>query len=205
MTYLTDLHRKRHPHITEAKRALLAYDLKSNPAKLGAAFQQMEREMYAALCNQYRVYCLSEKPDVPLMWAYYAQSHTGVCLEFDGRSDPFRAAEKVQYRGTYPARDVVTMSYEPLVTKSADWSYEAEWRLIAEERAFAQSRFSIKTDNDFLTVPVDTLRSVTIGCLADEATRMLITRVVRNNARGVVVRQATIAPDRYDLIITPPF
>jgi hypothetical protein len=163
----------------------------------------MEKEMYDALCNQYRVYCLSEKPDVPLLWAHYARAHTGICLEFDAGVPPFSVTEQVQYLSAYPARDLVTIGYEPLVTKSDDWSYEAEWRLIAEERSFAQSPLTLKTENDFLTLPAGTVKSVTIGCLANEASRQRIEALVKANAPDVLVRQATLAPDSYGLLITP--
>jgi hypothetical protein len=45
--------------------------------------------MYEALCQSYRVYCLSEVCDSSLMWAHYADSHQGVCLEFDALAAPF--------------------------------------------------------------------------------------------------------------------
>jgi hypothetical protein len=138
------------------------------------------------------------------MWGHYAGSHTGICLEFDARCEPFATAEKVKYVSAYPAFDVVTGSY-PLVIKSADWSYEAEWRLIAEERAFARSPRTIKTDNDFLTIPSGVLKSVTIGCLTDKSTRRRIENRIKTNAPSVLVRQATLAPDKYELVITPSF
>ena len=50
------------------------------------------------------------------------------------------------YLSAYPAYDIVDGGCDALFTKSVDWSYEAEWRLIAEERAFAQSSLTEKTD-----------------------------------------------------------
>jgi hypothetical protein len=151
------------------------------------------------------IYCLSEKADVPLMWGHYAGSHTGICLEFDARRAPFATAEKVKYVSAYPAFDVLKGSYESLFTKSADWSYEAEWRLITEERSFASSPRTIKTDNDFLTIPTNLLKSVTIGCLAENSTRQRIENLIKTNAPSVLVRQATLSPDKYELVITPSF
>jgi hypothetical protein len=200
-----ELHRKHFPRISEAKRALIAYDFKSNPSKVSDGLAKAEKILYETLCNQYRIYCLSEKPDVPLMWGHYAGAHTGVCLEFDATCPPFAAAEKVKYVSAYPAFDVVAGSYESLVTKSADWSYEAEWRLIAEEQTFARSPRTIKTDNDFLTIPSGVLKSVTIGCLTDTSTRRRIGNLLKTHAPSVLSRQATLAPDKYELAITPPF
>jgi hypothetical protein len=164
----------------------------------------MEREMYAAICKQYRVYCLTEKPDSQLMWSHYAQAHAGMCLEFDTSGFPFRASTKVEYLAEYPTYDLPTVGYEPLITKSAEWAYEAEWRLIAEERGFARSDKTVKTNGDFLTIPRDVLKSITIGMRADEPTRTLIRRIVKANAPHVLVRQAERAPDRYKVKIDPP-
>jgi hypothetical protein len=149
--YWKELHRKYYPHINEAKRALSAYEFQSDPSKIQEGLADMERRMYETICNRYRIYCLAEKPDVPLMWAHYSSSHTGICLEFDARRAPFSAANKVKYVSAYPAYDVLASdNYVSLFTKSADWSYEAEWRLIAEERAPSASSRTINTVKDFL-------------------------------------------------------
>jgi hypothetical protein len=60
------------------------------------------------------------------------------------------------------SRRAIWGAYDALFTKSADWAYEAEWRLIAEERAFARSSRTIKTDNDFLLIPPGVLKSVSL-------------------------------------------
>jgi hypothetical protein len=204
--YLTELHRKRHPSVPEPKRALRAYELKTDITKFEAAYLQLEGDLYAAICNRYRIYCLTERADVPLMWGHYAVSHTGVCVEFDGRVSPFADAIQVQYLAAYPARDVVEHAgYEPLITKSRDWSYEGEWRLISEESGAALSAATLKTDNDFLILPAGAVKSVTIGALADETSRRKIERLIKTKAPDVVVRQASLAQDRYELVITPAF
>jgi hypothetical protein len=204
--YWKELHRKHYPDISETRWALMAYDFKSHPSKISDGLAYTVKRMYETVCNQYRIYCLAEKPDVPLMWAHYSGSHTGICLEFDARRAPFAAAKKVKYVAAYPTYDILADdNYQSLFTKSVDWSYEAEWRLIAEEQVFARSARTIKTDNDFLTIPFGVLKSVTIGCLTDQPTRRRIENLIRTNSPSVLVRQATIASDRYALDITPPF
>lgn len=204
--YWKKLHRKYYQHISEAKRALLAYEFKSHPSRIPEGLANTETRMYEALCNQYRIYCLAEKPDVPLMWSHYTASHTGICLEFDASRAPFAAAKKVKYVSAYPAYDVLADdNYVSLFTKSADWSDEAEWRLIAEERAFSASPRTIKTDNDFLTIPSGVLKSVTVGCLMDHPTQRRIGNLIKSNSPNVLVRQASLAPDKYELVIMPSF
>jgi hypothetical protein len=206
MQHWKESDRKHHPEISEAKRALIAYDIKSHPDKLMDALLKTEELLYDYLCKQYRIYCLSEKFDMPLMWSHYASAHTGICLEFDTKRAPFsRATTKVRYLSAYPAYDIVEGAYDSLFTKSADWSYEAEWRLIAEERAFARSSRTIKTDDDFLLIPSGVLNSVIIGCLTDKSTQRRIENIIRTNAPSVLVRKATLARDKYELVITPPY
>ena len=174
---------------------------------LRANILKMEKQMYKGLCQLYRVYCLSEVCNSPLMWAHYTGSHTGICLEFDALAAPFTrqsGATKVIYRKTYPSVDITATGYEPLITKSCVWAYEAEWRIVAEERGVAQAAETIKTDNDFLILPQGVLKSIIIGCLASVESRQLVARLVRTHAPNVLVRQATLARDSYDLVITPP-
>jgi len=205
--WLADQNRKRYPQTTEAERRHRAREFVSEPAKLKAAFVQMEQEMFKGLCQLYRIYCLSEFCNSPLMWAHYTGSHTGVCLEFDACAAPFTrrsGATKVIYRTTYPAYDITAPGYEPLITKSDVWAYEAEWRIAAEERGVAQAPDTIQTDNDFLMLPPGVLKSIIIGCRASEESRQLVERLVRTHASDLLVRRATLAPGSYDLIITPP-
>jgi hypothetical protein len=208
VNWLTDKHRALHPSLSESQRVHTAQFLMHNPAKLAEIFLEKEPELYRDLCKKFRVYCLAENPDVPLMWAHYAASHTGICLEYDAQKTPFKGAEKVIYRKTYPTHDLIKVNHDSLKTKSVDWSYEVEWRLMAVERAFAPSLLSLDaviTDNDFINLPRGVLQSVTIGCLAETPSRVLIEDLVKTYAPNVLVRQAALAPDRYELRITPPF
>jgi len=210
--HLAALHRKHDPATSDAERNRRAGEFMSDPGKFEAALTQMEKDFYTVICNRYRVYCLAEKPNSSLMWAHYASSHTGICLEFDTRKVPLTpefpesgALFKVNYQAVYPAYNFHSGGFEALFTKSEDWSYEAEWRLIAEERGFALSPWTLKTNNDLLMLPSGVLRSVTIGCLTDDSTRQLIQQLVGIHAPSVLLRQATLAPDRYELRINPPF
>lgn len=85
--------------------------------------------------NSIGVYCVTERPDSLLMWSHYAASHSGVCLEFDSAVIPFAIAQEVKYQ---TARSPVCRASETdetsmekaLLTKSDDWSYEREWRVV---------------------------------------------------------------------------
>lgn len=88
------------------------------------------------------ILCLSEEWDSIRMWSHYAKDHKGVCLEFTraegnclGNEDK---CSPVNYVRHYPQIDLGQMLLKRdgrtialiMKTKSADWSYEKEWRLI---------------------------------------------------------------------------
>lgn len=89
------------------------------------------------------VVCLSEVCDSILMWSHYAQSHMGICLEFIRARNNDLGKEKclpIKYKRNYPKIDLGQMldtqdgrTMELLMgTKSCEWSYEKEWRLITD-------------------------------------------------------------------------
>lgn len=89
--------------------------------------------------NGMGVLCFSASGTHPLLWAHYADSHRGVCLEYDSEVRPVKGWKKYKY---YPVKynsgrqlDVLSLGWDraffSLVTvKSDDWSYEQEYRLV---------------------------------------------------------------------------
>jgi hypothetical protein len=89
---------------------------------------------------------LSSDPTVTKLWTDYADNHGGICLRFDdmaldaryGLSDDphFGLAMRVSYQDERPQIEVWgrDVGYEKLVryllTKTRQWEYEAEWRLV---------------------------------------------------------------------------
>jgi hypothetical protein len=199
--WVVDENCREFPHIPKDHVEGRRRELRSNPAAVLAEFPEWEQRMYRSLCESHRVYCLAERCDNSLMWSHYTDSHKGICLEFDARADPFIQAAKVIYRKTYPEFDITKPGYEPLITKSDVWAYEHEWRIISEERTGAQSTDTIKTDDGFLTLPPGVLKSIIIGCQAPEKSRELVANLVHAHAPEVLVRQATLTSDSYDLVI----
>ncbi len=197
--------RQRDPHPNEMLRARQIEELRASPAKLQSIIDETSRLIKADMDRRYRVYCLTTKPACPLMWAHYGDKHHGICLEFDATQKDLCAAIKVQYRETYPTfplNDGEDIS--PFYTKSADWEYEDEYRLISEEEGTAFDKDTLKTRNGFCHISEDALKSVIVGSLAPPKVRAKIKEMVARIAPAVVVRQATCLPDRYQLRIDPP-
>lgn len=82
--------------------------------------------------------CFSEVNDNLLMWSHYGGQHRGFCLEFNTDYEPFSKLHRVVYSTTIPefsvSRMMVNEDYQHVLdlfcTKSSDWAYEKEWRVI---------------------------------------------------------------------------
>jgi hypothetical protein len=80
--------------------------------------------------------CLTEVSNDILMWAHYADGHRGICLEFaPDRCSMLSQAMPVVYSNEIPTceffiGDVDKFAYTAVLTKSAHWSYEKEWRAL---------------------------------------------------------------------------
>ncbi|MFT6205611.1 MAG: hypothetical protein ACJA1O_003234 [Spirosomataceae bacterium] len=95
------------------------------------------------MAENHGVCCFSERYDEMLMWSYYADGHSGFCLEFDTSSEPFTKMKKVNYVQNIP-------SFSPsrllegdkdddfietfLCTKFEGWKHEREWRVLHQEK-----------------------------------------------------------------------
>ena len=135
--------------------------------------------------TQYRIACFSEeKASIP-MWAYYANNHKGVCLEYDlarlNVEDEYefelkRAFCKVHYSNYRPKDKHGDYS---LVVKSSQWSHEKEWRLICDPQ------------NNYISVPC--LSAVYLGMYFEIEHLDLIVSAIK--ARKESIALYTCRPD----------
>lgn len=158
----------------------------------------------------YRVCCFSEAGDVPLMWAHYADSHRGVCLEFQTDSAVMGSAFKVQYCQRFPEVDFLDDSDSAnlafLVCKSQDWSYEREFRLVAQDDGPHRTQHqTLISQGGFVPIPDEALSAVILGCQMDEACRQAVIEIVKDlNPKlkmNVRIREAVRIRDSYKLTI----
>jgi len=93
------------------------------------------------------VFSLSEKWDEPLLWSHYAAQHQGICIEYDTTDCNTTILNRVDYTaprailaqdlcawkcdGDVEAEQRVFDTY--FLAKAPQWSYEAEWRDIADK------------------------------------------------------------------------
>ena len=194
--------RRQCPELPEAEIAKRQQFFRDNPNHFEERTNTMSPQMWSAVSQQYRVYCLGPDVQNTLMWAHYADSHKGICLEFSTRNDVICCALRVEYRREYPLMRLYSDDPDenliPLLTKSDVWSYEQEYRLVPQERGLATNHETLMTDNNYLELPKGALTSIIVGCQGPfEEVRALVSE----HAPELSVRRAVRVPDRYALRI----
>lgn len=115
--------------------------------------------------------CLTETPDSPLMWAHYAQDHTGFVIELDGHNDFFhdigstKQVRRVIYIEKRPSGTLSDLNpIDLFFTKSIHWIHEKEWRML--ERLSNAVEIISKNDQSIylFNIPPDAIKSIIFGC-----------------------------------------
>lgn len=141
--------------------------------------------------------CFSEICDSMLMWSYYADSHKGICIEYDlskllktpTNQKIIDSLTKVQYS---PNRidclhgDAEDNVVKILTSKSDVWSHEQEWRIVCE------------TNNEWL--PFDCISGVYLGKkfnLKSPLYKRLVDSLEDNS--GIKIYKAKLHTTKYQL------
>lgn len=96
--------------------------------------------------NLWGVVCFNNNPLNLLMWSHYTDSHKGFSIEFKFPKSKIFMPLPITYTDTYPIisadwdeaefkdppKSQAEVIHKGLLTKSSDWSYEKEFRLISQ-------------------------------------------------------------------------
>lgn len=131
--------------------------------------------------------CLSEAPDSILMWSHYANNHRGFCVSYNllalNQKLQFSAVpvlytqdrvclHSISLDQDKLSKETMSLFIKSITSKSTDWSYEKEWRIIQDETACGP-----KWDDKNKGALLDTISpsSIILGCCAsDELTSVLM-------------------------------
>ena len=170
------------------------------------------RDYFQTLRDNYAVLCLSKKHDDLLMWAHYAEKHSGCVLSFRCLPEKNRAlcaAQKVNYQSEYPLRsslpdyikhvtgqtclddEKVYLAFA--LTKSDHWKYEEEWRCIS---LLADH----KTGYDFEPIIPEELEAVYLGCMIEDSTKEQVMECLQSQFPDTHVYQARTDSHSYKLV-----
>jgi hypothetical protein len=139
------------------------------------------------------VFCMSKRCDHLLMWAHYAQNHTGLCIAFDGTTEFFGQAHEIKYAKSYPKVQYLRASKErmtraTLLTKAGVWRYEEEWRVIEHRHGPGPYLF-----------PAEALVAVILGYQMLPSSKQLICQWCARRSRRPRIFQARPAEREFRL------
>ena len=206
---LIDLAGKVPPEVVERARKRH----KSNAFAAASQFNRESQYDWEGMLRRFRLLSLCAERKNPLLWSHYADHHRGVAFEFDASFTErvaFEKAKPVKYRKrvprAYSKTDFIesmldrsplpdaTQTLLPLVlTKSVEWSYEKEWRVVrvaAEEgpNLFADLAFSPRS-----------LSRIFLGCRISIRNGRAIERLATEDFAHVEIHKARQSRTRFAL------
>lgn len=129
--------------------------------------------LFNSIYQGFRIYSLTQSPYNLLFWSYYANSHKGICIEFDAQIPPFSEARKVEYLEKYPEVksffDNEYLRKVPALSKSIEWKHENEYRILQVTNKLQHPNFMDFLGNEFLILRPNSIKSVIVGAQITES------------------------------------
>ncbi len=189
--------------VSEAEVRATKHKIRTDPEYRRGILTLFSEHFLQMIPNRWKIYCLTPVPDSTLMWSHYADNHRGICLEFGTDTPLVGRAREVEYLRDYPKWSPNMLGDTGphiLLTKSDDWKYEREYRIIGLsdgiDRPFDARPLLVK--DNFLKLPTGALKAVIVGCEANFAN---IERTVRSVAPEMPIKHAVRSPSKYRLQI----
>jgi len=137
-----------------------------------------------------------------LMWSHYADSHRGVCLQFQVFNYPLilRRLVRVTYSDSFPTINWISPTFEQeclyaATNKHSHWSYETEWRHI-----------QLNSAGSYLHFEPSFLSGIILGAKISESSVAEITRILaRRDQMGLPPLKkyrAELKPGSYQIRIS---
>lgn len=167
-------------------------ELKKEPTQTSQAMNDL-KAMWSHIIPSLRILCLTESPSHAAMWYHYADRYAGVVIELSCNEitdSPWLIAKPVNYyKNKLPISSAVgwveIMALETSVavnrlieiatySKSNDWSYENEWRMVSFKR---ENDYGLFTDYSFN--PED-ISGIYFGPLVSEEEKTDLLKITKN-------------------------
>jgi hypothetical protein len=166
------------------------------PKNIRATTRAIQDQHARVITESVGVLCVCRKGDDILMWSHYADSHRGLCLEFDGMSRFMAHAQEVKYSKTRePIRPYFEtqeqMMEKALLTKSDRWAYEDEYRLLR-----------YKDGPGLVEFRPHNLTGIIMGANATDATIGLVKSWISYRTEPLMLYSAQVSPTQFEIVIT---
>jgi len=183
------------------------------------ATRRFQKE-FARLMKTHRahmgVLSLSECLDNLLMWSHYADEHRGLVIAIDethpsinarrNDTDEFHHPRLVLYADEKPIPHLMDMDGTSwLLTKSRDWAYEQEWRVLKPLIEPGEEPPSSGVRIDLFDLPADAIEGVILGARCPEETRRNVMILIQTDERydHAWLQQAELQERSFGLDILP--
>jgi len=168
------------------------------------------RKEFATYRNEIAMLCLTQSRANLLMWSHYADQHAGFVIGVDtahpcvsrrrSETDDYNYFQPVTYSETRPSFYVSQLtSREPVIlTKSKEWCYEEEWRVVSPLELLTKDPTNGKY---FHYLPIDAIREVYMGARISPKLRERIIRELlkRQDQHAIRLFQMNENEHRYAL------
>jgi hypothetical protein len=203
-----DLRRRLSGELVQERGVNLSRRERRSMAASGASsssYRRAEERLRQRIARRVGILSFSSKVKNLIMWSHYAVSHSGVCFEFDSAGLKGKAL-KVNYSSEYPTLDFLKAATQAredapeeayrrvaetlYLTKSLDWTYEDEWRIIDPRHG-----------RGFQSFPAEHLTAVILGCRISASDADRVKGWMRDGPMNPRLRQAQANSRSYSLEI----
>jgi hypothetical protein len=201
MGYWEEHLKRSRPDLNRRERRKAAIDAYKEIRKGGERTVKIQRGIIDTTVG---VFSLSGNYKSILLWSHYANSHKGFCIGFNvnklkkfcqkryAEAGEVISLEEVEYPDKYPFIDYRASKDErlksQLLTKSSEWQYEREYRLIW----FLGANKKLKIDDGII-------RRVILGCKMIQDDKDKVISILKARKSRIHLYQARNKEDSFDL------
>lgn len=182
------------------QKAEWLFEQHSTPEGKNRVLEIQEGILKELRLNKIGVFSLTPNCSSILSWAHYSDSHKGFCVGFDEeklrhfvKSKESLDLDSVEYMEQYPIINVYKMTMDKRITKlfwtkSIDWKYEDEYRIIWYDGA-----------NKTLEIDSGIIGKVILGCQIRENGKDEIISILKGLSGNISLFQAVTKKDSFGL------
>jgi hypothetical protein len=157
-------------------------------------------ELFLNLPQYFGILSLSKKWDSILMWSHYANYHKGFCIGFNLEKLNKTSAINLgivdyppnnDFPRISPLEDNIIAFIQTTFSKSKEWGYEDEYRLVK-----VYDNAPSKEDRK-ITITDECIAEIIIGISADNETKKELVEIA--NAKNIKIYQAKKVPRKYEI------
>jgi hypothetical protein len=178
-------------HLPRAERRKIGRKLVAEPSVVNITY----KELLDTTLEMMGVCCFSKRSGHILMWSHYANNHRGLCLVFDPFVDlSYFLTAGVEYTDEFKPLNYFQNKDDALmkmaVTKSLEWAYEEEVRVI----------LPIQNGKQFFNKQA--LKGIIFGCRTPYKQIEEIKNIVKESGYGdIYYKKAAMERNRFQLTI----